>query len=60
MIMADEISRVEYYVAAVPHKAGEGARVLTVFKEAGVNLTGLLAAVLTVGTSLVTPFWIGK
>ena len=40
--MANEISRVEYYVAAVPHKAGEGARVLTAFKEAGVNLTGLL------------------
>ena len=40
--MADQISRVEYYVAAVPHKAGEGARVLTAFKEAGVNLTGLL------------------
>ncbi len=40
--MAHEISRVEYYVAAVPHKAGEGARVLTVFKEAGVNLAGFL------------------
>ena len=33
--MADEISRVEYYVAAIPHKAGEGARVLTAFKDAG-------------------------
>ena len=40
--MADEISRVEYYVAALPHKAGEGAQVLTAFKEAGVNLTGVL------------------
>jgi len=40
--MADEISRVEYYVAPIPHKAGEGARVLTAFKEAGVNLTGLM------------------
>jgi len=40
--MADEISRVEYYVAAIPHKVGEGVRVLTAFKEAGVNLTGLL------------------
>jgi hypothetical protein len=40
--MADEISRVEYYVAAVPHKVGEGARVLTAFKEAGINLSGLL------------------
>ena len=40
--MADEISRVEYYVAPVPHKVGEGARVLTAFKEAGINLSGLL------------------
>ncbi|MGB7759881.1 MAG: ACT domain-containing protein [Bryobacteraceae bacterium] len=40
--MADEISRVEYYVAALPHKAGEGARVLTAFQDAGVNLLGWL------------------
>ena len=40
--MADEISRVEYYVAAIPHKAGEGARVLTAFKDAGMNLRGFL------------------
>jgi hypothetical protein len=40
--MADEISRVEYYVLTVPHKAGEGARVLMAFKEAGVNLVGFL------------------
>ena len=40
--MADEISRVEYYVATIPNKAGEGARVLAAFKEAGVNLAGLL------------------
>jgi hypothetical protein len=40
--MADEISQVEYYVAAIPHKAGEGARVLTAFKDAGLNLTGFL------------------
>ena len=40
--MADEISRVEYYVAAVPNKVGEGARVLMAFKEAGVNLIGFL------------------
>jgi hypothetical protein len=40
--MADEISRVAYYMAAIPHKAGEGARVLTAFKEAGVNLMGCL------------------
>ncbi|MGA9062148.1 MAG: ACT domain-containing protein [Terracidiphilus sp.] len=40
--MTDEISRVEYYVATIPNKAGEAARILTAFKEAGVNLTGLL------------------
>jgi hypothetical protein len=31
--MADEISRVEYYSAAIPHKAGEGARVLTALMQ---------------------------
>ena len=41
--MAVEISRVEYYLGAIPHKTGEGARVLTGLKEAGVNLAGLLA-----------------
>jgi hypothetical protein len=40
--MADEISRVAYYVTAIPHKAGEGARVLAAFKDAGVNLLGCL------------------
>ena len=40
--MADEISQVEYYVAAIPNKAGEGARVLTAFKDAGINLKGCL------------------
>ncbi len=40
--MADEISQVAYYVAAIPHKAGEGARILTAFKDAGVNLMGCL------------------
>ena len=40
--MADEISIVEYYVAAIPHKAGEAARILTAFKDAGLNLMGFL------------------
>ena len=40
--MADEISRVAYSVAAIPHKAGEGARILTAFKDAGMNLMGCL------------------
>ena len=40
--MTDEISRVAYYVAAIPHKAGEGARILTAFQDAGLNLLGFL------------------
>ncbi len=40
--MADEISRVAYSVAAIPHKVGEAARVLTAFKDAGMNLMGCL------------------
>lgn len=40
--MADEISRVDYYMGTIPHKAGEGARVLKIFTDAGINLTGFL------------------
>jgi hypothetical protein len=40
--MADEVSRVAYYVAAIPNKVGEGARILAAFKDAGVNLLGCL------------------
>jgi hypothetical protein len=40
--MADEITRVDYYMGAIPHKVGEGARILNAFKEAGVSLTGFL------------------
>jgi hypothetical protein len=40
--MADEISRVEFYVGTIPNKAGEAARVLAAFHEAGVNLVGFL------------------
>ena len=40
--MADQISIVEYYVAAIPHKAGEAARILAAFKDAGMNLLGFL------------------
>ncbi len=41
--MADEISFVEYYLAAIPHIPGEGARVLAAFRDAGLNLTGFIA-----------------
>lgn len=40
--MPDQISFVEYYVAAIPHKPGEGARILSAFKDAGMNLAGFL------------------
>jgi hypothetical protein len=36
--MADTIQRVQYFYIEVPDKPGEGARVLTMLKEAGVNL----------------------
>ena len=40
--MPDDVSVVEYYVAAIPHKTGEGVRILSAFKDAGMNLTGFL------------------
>ncbi len=40
--MPDEFSAVEYYVAAIPHKTGEGARILSALNDAGMNLTGFL------------------
>lgn len=40
--MPDEITRVDYYIGAIPNKVGEGARILSAFKEAGMNLTGFL------------------
>ena len=36
--MADTIRQVDYFYMLVPHKAGEGARILQTLKEAGVNL----------------------
>ncbi|MBI5280238.1 MAG: hypothetical protein HY858_01055 [Candidatus Solibacter usitatus] len=40
--MPDVISLVEYYFAAIPHKTGEGARVLTALKDAGIRLIGFI------------------
>lgn len=40
--MPDEITRVDYYMGTIPHKVGEGARILNAFKEAGLSLTGFL------------------
>jgi hypothetical protein len=36
--MADTVRRVEYFYVQVPNKPGEGARLLAVLKEAGINL----------------------
>ena len=36
--MADTVQRVQYFYTEVPDKPGEGAKVLSVLKEAGVNL----------------------
>lgn len=36
--MADTIRQVDYFYVHVPHKAGEGAKVLRTLKDAGVNL----------------------
>ena len=36
--MPDTIRQVDYFYMLVPHKAGEGARVLRTLKDAGVNL----------------------
>jgi len=41
--MADQIRRVDYFYVEVPDKPGEGARVLTALKEAGVNLLNFTA-----------------
>ncbi len=36
--MADTVRQVEYFYVQVPHKSGEGAKVLRMLKDAGVNL----------------------
>ena len=41
-MMADEITRVEFYMGAIPNKTGEGAKVLSALQEAGINLIGFL------------------
>ncbi|MEK7405515.1 MAG: hypothetical protein AAB225_10440 [Acidobacteriota bacterium] len=40
--MAEQVAQVDYYVGMLPHKAGEGVRVLNAIKDAGVNLIGFL------------------
>lgn len=36
--MADTIQRVQYFYAEVPDKPGEGAKILSMLKEEGINL----------------------
>jgi hypothetical protein len=40
--MPDEISVIEYCLAAIPHHPGEAARILSALNEAGANLNGFL------------------
>lgn len=42
-VMGDKVRRVEYFYATVPDKPGEGLRVLSAFKNAGVLLLALQA-----------------
>jgi hypothetical protein len=41
--MADQIRRVDYFYVEIPDKPGEGVRVLSALKEAGVNLLNFTA-----------------
>ncbi len=41
--MPDEITRVDYYMGAIPNTPGEGVKVLNALKDAGINLVGFLA-----------------
>jgi hypothetical protein len=41
--MADTIRAVDYYYTTAPDKAGEGARLLGVFRSAGVSFLALIA-----------------
>jgi hypothetical protein len=41
--MADQIRRVDYYYVEVPDKPGEGVRVLSALKEAGIDLLNFTA-----------------
>jgi hypothetical protein len=37
-VMADDIRVVDHYSASIPNKVGEGARILAVLRDSGVNL----------------------
>jgi hypothetical protein len=39
--VAEAITKTEYFSIVIPNKVGEGAHILSAFKEAGVNFVGL-------------------
>jgi hypothetical protein len=41
--MPDQIKRIDYYYTNLPDKPGEGARILSALRDAGVNLIGVSA-----------------
>jgi hypothetical protein len=41
--MADQIKRIDYFYTTLRDKPGEGARILTALRSAGVNLIGISA-----------------
>ena len=41
--MADAVRRVDYYYATLPNRAGQGARILDMFRKEGVNLLAVHA-----------------
>jgi hypothetical protein len=49
--MADTVRSVEYYYVTIPDSPGEGQRILTAFKESGVNLLAFLGFPLGGGQS---------
>lgn len=41
--MPDTVRKVDYYVATIPHRAGQGAKVLNAFRDAKVNFRAIHA-----------------
>jgi hypothetical protein len=62
--MPDEITRVDFYMGAIPNQVGEGAKLLCALQEAGINLSAFLGyrksakiaeAILVVAEKALTP-----
>jgi hypothetical protein len=54
--MADTVRGVEYYYVTVPNEPGEGQRILSALKDAGVNLLAFLGFPLEGGRSQIDLF----